>query len=140
MSIFDSVIQAAKELGGGGEHASVATGLMEHLNGISGIGGLIQSFHQNGAGGLVQQFANGQTQAVDPAAIEQAVGGSDFIDSIAKRTGVSVDTVRSSLATIIPTLVNHVTVNGHVTTEGQPTSNPTPDSGTLIQAILAKLL
>lgn len=140
MSIFDSVIQTAKGLTSSGDHAAVATGLMEHLTESGGVAGLIQSLHQNGASELVQQFANGQTQAVDPSAIEQAVGGSEFIDSIAKRTGVSSDAVRSSLATIIPVLVNHVTVNGHVTAEGQPTSNPTPDSGTLIQSILGKLL
>jgi uncharacterized protein YidB (DUF937 family) len=140
MSIFNSVTQLAKGFSGGGDHAAVAGGLMEQLGGVGGVAGLIQSFHQNGAGGLVQQFANGQTQGVDPGAIEQAVGGSAFIDSIAQRTGVSADTVRSSLATIIPMLVNHVTANGHITTEGQPTGNPTPDSGTLIQSILGKLL
>ena len=140
MSIFDSVTQLARGLSGGADHAAVASGLMEQLGAGGGVAGLIQSFHQNGAGGLVQQFANGQTQNVDPSAIEQAVGGSAFIDSIAQRTGVSADTVRSSLATIIPLLVNHVTANGHVTTGGQPTGNPTPDSGTLIQSILGKLL
>lgn len=140
MNILDSVTQLAKGLSGGGDHAAVASGLMEQLGGSGGVAGLIQSFHQNGAGGLVQQFANGQTQGVDPSAIEQAVGGSAFIDGIAQRTGVSADTVRSSLATIIPVLVNHVTSSGHVTTEGQPTSNPAPDSGTLIQSVLGKLL
>lgn len=139
MSIFDSVTQLARGLSGGADHAAVASGLMEQLGGGGGVAGLIQSFHQNGAGGLVQQFANGQTQNVDPSAIEQAVGGSAFIDSIAQRTGVSADTVRSSLATIIPLLVNHVTANGHVTTGGEPTGNPTPNSGTLLQSILGKL-
>jgi len=140
MSIFDSVTQLARGLSGGADHAAVASGLMEQLGGGGGVAGLIRSFHQNGAGGLVQQFANGQTQNVDPSAIEQAVGGSAFIDSIAQRTGVSADTVRSSLATIIPVLVNHVAANGHVTTGGLPTGNPTPDSGTLLQSILGKLL
>jgi len=140
MSIFDSVTQLAKGFSAGGDHAPVASGLMEQLGAGGGVAGLIQSFHQNGAGGLVQQFASGQTRNVDPSAIEQAVGGSAFIDSIAQRTGISADTVRSSLATIIPVLVNHVTSNGHTTTAGQPGDNPTPDSGTLIQSILGKLL
>jgi len=113
---------------------------MEQLGGSGGVAGLIQTLHQNGASGLVQQFSSGQTQGVDAGAIEQAVGGSAFIDSIAQRTGVSPDTVRSSLATIIPVLVNHVTANGHVTTDGQPTDNPVPDSGSLIQSVLGKLI
>ena len=139
MSILDSVTQMAKGFSSGGDHATVASGLMEQLGGAGGVAGLIQTFHQNGAGGLVQQFANGQTQGIDPAAIEQAVGGSTFIEGIAQRTGVSADTVRSSLATIVPVLVNHVTANGHVTTDGQPTSNPAPDSGTLLRSVLGKL-
>jgi len=36
--------------------------------------------------------------------------------------------------------VNHLTANGHVTTDGQVTGTPAPESGSLIQSILAKLL
>ena len=140
MSIFDSVTKLAQGFSSGGDHAAVATGLMEELGGSGGVAGLIQSFHQNGASDLIQQFASGQTGGADPGAIEQAVGGSGFIDSIAQRSGVSADTVRSSLATIVPALVNHVTANGHVTADGQPTDNPPPESGTLIQSVLGKLL
>jgi len=140
MGIFDSVTELANSFSNSGDHAAVASGLMEQLSGSGGVAGLIQTLHQNGASGLVQQFASGQTQGVDAGAIEQAVGGSAFIDSIAQKTGIAPDTVRSSLATIIPVLVNHVTANGHVTTDGQPTDNPAPDSGTLIQSVLGKLL
>lgn len=140
MSLFESVRNAAKEFSSSGDHAAVATGLMQELGGSGGVAGLIQSFHQNGAGGLIQQFASGQTQGADPSAIEQAVGGSAFVDSIAQRIGLPSDTVRSSLATIVPVLVSHVTANGHVTADGQPTGNSMPDSGTLIQSVLAKLV
>jgi uncharacterized protein YidB (DUF937 family) len=140
MSFFNSVTRLAEGFSNSGNHAAVATGLMEELGGAGGVAGLIQSFHQNGAGALVQQFASGQTQAVDPSAIEQAVGGSGLIDSIAQRTGVPADSVRSSLATIIPVLVNHVTSNGHVTPDGQPAGTPMPDSGSLIQSVLGRLL
>ncbi|HEX8712304.1 MAG TPA: YidB family protein [Terracidiphilus sp.] len=140
MSFFDSVTKLAEGFSSSGDHAAVASGLMQELGGSGGVAGLIQSFHQNGAGGLVQQFASGQTQGVDPSSIEQAVGGSGLIDNIAQRTGVPADSVRSSLATIIPMLVNHVTANGHVTTDGQPTDNPPPDTGSLLQSVLGKLL
>ncbi len=140
MSIFDSVTEIAKGFSSGGDHAAVAGGLMEELGGTGGVGGLIQQFHQNGAGNLVQQYASGQTQGTDPTAIEQALAGSGLIDRIAQRTGMSPDTVKSSLATIVPVLINHVTANGHVTTDGQPTGNPVPDAGSLIQSVLGKLL
>jgi uncharacterized protein YidB (DUF937 family) len=140
MSIFDSVSAIASEFSGSGDHAAVAGGLMQELGGAGGVAGLIQQFHQNGAGGLVQQFANGQTQGADPSAIEQALAGSGMIENIAQRTGMSPDTVKSSLATVLPLLINHVTSNGHVTTDGQSTGTPMPDSGSLLQSVLGKLL
>jgi uncharacterized protein YidB (DUF937 family) len=140
MGILDSLTNFAKEASAGGDHAAVASGLLEQLGGPGGVSGLIQSFHQNGAGGLIQQFANGQTQATDPAAIQQALQGTGLIEGIAQRTGISPDTVRSSLATIVPVLINHVTANGHVTTDGQPAQTPMPDGGSLVQSILGKLL
>lgn len=140
MSIFDSVTEMAKGFSSGGDHAAVAGGLMQELGGTGGVAGLIQQFQQNGAGGLVQQFASGQTQGTDPGAIEQALAGSGLIENIAQRTGMSPDTVKSSLATIVPVLINHVTANGHVTNDGQPTGNPMPDAGSLIQSVLGKIL
>jgi len=140
MSIFDSVSNMVNQASGGSDHAAVAGGLMQELGGVGGVAGLIQQFHQNGAGGLVQQWANGQTQATSPNAIEQAIGGSGLIDSIAQRTGMSPDTVRSSMATVVPLLVNHLTANGHVTTDGQITGNPPPETGSLLQSVLGKLL
>jgi uncharacterized protein YidB (DUF937 family) len=140
MGIFDSVTAMTKDFSSGGDHAAVAGGLMQELGGTGGIAGLIQQFHQNGAGGLVQQFANGQTQGTDPGAIEQALAGSGLIEKIAQRTGMSPDTVKSSLAAVLPVLISHVTANGHVTTDGQPTGAPMPETGSLLQSVLGKLL
>ena len=141
MGILDSVTNMVQGFSKeSGDHAAVAGGLMEELGGTGGVAGLIQMFHQNGASGLVQQFTSGQTQSIDPAAIQQALGSSGLVENIAQRTGISPDTVRSSLATIVPLLVSHVIANGHVTADGQATTNPAPDSGSLIQSVLGKLL
>ncbi|WP_109487606.1 YidB family protein [Occallatibacter savannae] len=140
MSIFDSVSNMVNQAAGSGDHAAVAGGLLEHLGGAGGVASLIQSMHQNGAGGLVQQWANGQTQPADPNAIQQAVGGSGLIDSIAQRTGMSPDAVKIGLATVLPLVVSHLTSNGHVTTDGQLTGNPAPATGSLLQSVLGKLL
>lgn len=140
MSFLDSVTNMAKGLSEGGDHAAVAGGLLEHLGGAGGVASLIQSMHQNGAGGLVQQWANGQTQPADPNTVEQAVGGSGLIDSIAQRTGMSPTAVKIGLATVLPLVVSHLTSNGHVTTDGQVTGNPAPETGSLLQSVLGKLL
>jgi uncharacterized protein YidB (DUF937 family) len=139
MSIFDAVKQMAGQATGAQDHAAVAGGLLQELGGSGGVGGLIQTLQQNGAGNMIQQWASGNTQAIDPNSIEQMLGNTGMVDSIAQRTGVSADTVRSSLATIVPVLVHHVTSNGHVTTDGQPTGNPAPEAGSLVQSLLGKI-
>jgi len=141
VSILDSVTKMVDGASSGSsDHAAVAGGLMQELGGAGGVAGLIQSLHQNGSGGLVQQWASGQTQTTDPTAIEQALGGSGFIESISKRTGISPDMVRTSLATVVPLLISHMTTSGHVTADGQTTGTPAPESGSLLQSVLGKLL
>ena len=140
MGILDSIEGLANEFSQGGNHAAVTSGLLDQVGGVGGVMSLIQQFHQNGAGGLIQQMANGQTQALDPNAIQQALAGSGIIEGVAQRTGISADAVRSSLAVVVPLLVNHLTSAGHVTTDGQPAGNPLPSSGALIQSVLGKLL
>ncbi|MFP5228757.1 MAG: YidB family protein [Acidobacteriota bacterium] len=140
MSIFDMVKQAAQGVEGGESHAAVAGGLLQELGGSGGVGSLIQNLQQSGAGNLVQQWASGNTQAMDPNTIEQTLGNMGLVDSIAQRTGMSADTVRSGLATIVPVLVHHLTSNGHLTTDGQTTGNPAPETGSLIQSVLGRIL
>lgn len=140
MGIFDAVKDLAGGLSGGGDHAAVAGGLLQELGGPAGVAGMVQTFHQNGAGGLVQQWAAGQTQPANAAAIEQGIGGSGVIDSIAQRTGVSADTVRMGLAVVVPLIVSHMVQNGHVTADGQSTGTQAPETGSLLQSVLGKLL
>jgi uncharacterized protein YidB (DUF937 family) len=140
MGIFDSIKDLAGGLAGGENHAAVAGGLLQELGGPAGIAQMVQSLHQNGAGGMVQQWAAGQTQPANMSALEQGIGGSAIVDSIAQRTGLSSDTVRSSLSVVVPLIVNHMASNGHITSDGQATGNPAPDAGSLIQSVLGKLL
>jgi uncharacterized protein YidB (DUF937 family) len=140
MGIFDAVKNLAGGMSGGENHAAVATGLLQEIGGPAGIAGLVQTLHQNGAGGLVQQWAAGQTQPANASAIQQGIGGSAMIDSIAQRTGLSSDSVRAGLAIVVPLMVSHVMSNGHITADGQPAGNPAPEAGSLIQSVLAKIL
>jgi len=146
MSIFDAVTNLVSGLSGGGnseggagDHSAVAGGLLQELGGAGGIGNLIQSFQQNGAGNLVSQIASGNTSAIDPNQIESALAGTGIIDNVAARTGLSADQIKSSLGTVVPLLINHGISNGHVTADGQPGSAPAPDTGSLLTSILGKL-
>ena len=144
MGIFDAVSKLAGGLLGGqggqnADHPAVAGGLLQELGGSGGVGSLIQSFQQNGAGNLVQQFASGNTKAIDPDQVESALAGTGIINNIATRTGLPADTIKSGLATVVPVLLHHSISNGHVTADGQPGAAPAPDSGSLLQSVLGKL-
>ena len=138
MGLLDVVTSMA---GGGGEHAQVAGGLVQELQQQpGGISGVFQSFQQNGLGGLVQQWAGGQTQPATPGQMEQGLGGTGIIDRISQRTGVSPAMVKMGLAVAVPLVVHHFASNGHVTSDGQPTGAPPPESGGLLKSILGKLV
>lgn len=140
MSIFDAIESAAKDFSGGGDHAAVAGGLLQELGGTGGIGGLIQTFQQNGMGDVVEKIASGQLGSLDPNTVEQALASSGLIDKVASSTGISSDQVKSSLAKVVPALIQHVTSNGHFTTDGNATGNAAPDTGSLLQSVLGKLI
>jgi uncharacterized protein YidB (DUF937 family) len=139
MGLLDMVEQMAGGAGGG-DNAKVAGGLMEEIQSRpGGIGEVLQSFHQNGMTGLVQQWAGGQTQPANRSDIQTSLGSSGIVDSIAQRTGLSPDAVKTGLAVIVPVVIKHMASSGHVTPEGQPTGT-TPDAGGLLQSVLGHIM
>jgi uncharacterized protein YidB (DUF937 family) len=141
MGFFDKIGSVAEQLGGAGVAAKVGGGLMQELeNTPGGVSGVFQSFQQNGLGGLVQDWGKGQTQAASPDQIQQGLGDTGMIESVAQRTGMSPDVVKSGLAMLIPLVVHHCVSNGHVTPDGTPTDAAPPDSGNMLQSILGKIL
>ena len=139
MSILNTVESMA--MGNAGpDHAKVANGLMQELQERpEGIGGLIQSFQRNGMGSFVEQWANGQTQQPNSTAIENGLGGTGLIDSVAQRTGLSPGVVRTGLAVAVPLLIHHMVSNNHVSSTGQPIG-PQPASGGVLRSILQRIL
>lgn len=142
MSIFDTVSKLAQDFSGGaagGDNAAVASGLLDHLGGAGGLGSLIQTFQQNGGGGLIQDIASGNVSSIDPNQVESLLAGSGVLDGVAAKTGLSSDQIKSSLGSVLPMLINHGISNGHVTADGQPGDTPAPDAGSLLQSLVAKL-
>ena len=125
----------------GGDKSQVAGGLMQELESHpGGIGSIFSSFQQNGMGGLVQQWAGGQTAPASPDQVEQGLGGTGMIDRISQRTGVSPGMVKAGLAVAVPRVIHHFVANGHVTQDGQPTGAPAPEMGGMLQSILGKMI
>ncbi len=143
MGIMDMVASAAGQLGGGegGDKAQAAGGLLQEIESRpGGIGSIFQAFQGNGLGGLVQQWAGGNTAPASPDQVEQGLGGTGMIESIAQRTGMSPALIKTGLAVAIPVVIHHFVSNGHVTAEGAPTGAPPPEAGGLLQSVLSRML
>ena len=140
MGIMDMVEQAVGGMGGG-DKSQVAGGVMQEIESRpGGIGGIFSAFQNNGMGGLVQQWAGGQTAPASPDQVEQGLGGTGLIESVANRIGMSPTMVKIGLAVILPMLIHHYVSNGHVTPQGETTGAPAPASGSVLQSILSRIL
>ncbi len=139
MGIMDMVTEATGGLGGGGT-SQMAGGLMQELESSpGGVSGIFSAFQNNGMGGLVQQWAGGNTAPASPDQVQQGLGGTGLIDSVAGRLGVSPTMAKVGMATILPVLIHHYVSNGHMTPEGEQTG-PQPESGGVLQSILGRIM
>jgi uncharacterized protein YidB (DUF937 family) len=124
---------------GAGGAGGAAGGLVQELqNQPGGVAGLVSTFQQNGMGGLVQQWAGGQTGPAQPDQIQQGLAGTGIIEKIAERTGMSPEMIKIGLAVAVPFIIHHLFANNHVTPDGQPTENQ-PEAGGLLQSILSHI-
>ena len=138
MGILDSITSAAE--GMAGDKGTVAGGLLQTLRERpGGIGGVMQSFQQNGQGQAVQQWANGNTDGASQGQVEQGLGGTGLIDEVAAKTGMSPTVVKGALVVILPMVMHHFVSSGHVTADGQPTGQPMPEQGGILQSILSRI-
>jgi uncharacterized protein YidB (DUF937 family) len=139
MGLLDSITSMVG--GAGGDQSKVAGGMMDAVQQHpGGIGGILQSFQQNGQGGAVQQWAGGNTEGASPDQVEQGLGGTGLIDSVAQRTGMSPTMVKGAMAVMLPMVIHHFVSSGHVTSEGQMTGVPAPETGGLLQSMLGRLV
>ena len=144
MGIMDTIKAAvgggtdAGSLTGMGDNAKVAGGFLEAVREHpGGIGGVFQSLQQNGMGGMVQQWAGGQTQQKPtPEQVDQGLGNTSLIDRTAEKAGVSPAVAKTALAVLLPIAIHHFVSGGHVTPEGQPTGQPAPDHGGFLSNML----
>jgi uncharacterized protein YidB (DUF937 family) len=100
-----------------------AAGVLEMIqNHPGGLDGLVQSFHSNGLGGVVSSWTgNGANQPVSAAQIQQVLG-SEKVQAYAQKLGVSPEVASSTLAQLLPTVIDKLTPNGAV-----------PDRSSLLQ-------
>ena len=86
---------------------------------LDGLGGLVKQFQQKGLGNVVDSWVNrGQNQDISSRQVSDALG-SDVVDQLARRTGLSRDEVISELAKVLPGVVDRMTPDGRLPTPNE---------------------
>ena len=116
------------------DQSRVATGLMQALDEHpGGLQGVMDTFRNNGMEQHVQNWSTGQQPTATPQQIQQGLGGSGLIDSVARKAGVSPQIAQMAMATILPMVIAHFT-------QGGQTQPPQSGFGGMASQILGKLL
>ena len=99
----------------GGSSNPMASHLLEMINNHpGGLSGLIQSFHDQGLGGVVSSWVGtGQNLPVSSEQIQQVLGN-ERVQQLAAKAGISPEMASSALTQLLPTLVDKLTPNGQV--------------------------
>jgi uncharacterized protein YidB (DUF937 family) len=119
MGMFDNLEGKALNSVLGGSSNPLAQELLQLINNHpGGLAGLIQTFHQKGLGDQVNSWVGtGQNQPISPEQVHNALG-SDTVQQLADKAGVSTETASSSLSQLLPMLVDKFTPNGQVPQQG----------------------
>lgn len=116
MGILDSLVsEVSGSLGGNaGAHQDLLQGVVGMFSNSGGLAGLVSTFEQSGLGPVVSSWVStGQNLPISAAQITQALG-SEQIGQLAAKVGLSPQAASSSLAQLLPTLVDRLTPNGQV--------------------------
>lgn len=97
--------------GGGGDLAGALGGL---VSGDGGLEGLVDQLGKAGLGDVVGSWVStGPNKAVDPAKLGEALG-SDQVEALAGKAGLSVETLLPVVASALPAIVDTLTPDGKV--------------------------
>ncbi len=118
MGLFEMAEQALGGAGQGGNAALVGAVLSAVSNHPGGLGGLLQSFEQQGLGGAVSSWVgSGPNQPVSGQQV-QSVLGNDAIAGIAAKLGISPAIASTAISAMLPGLIDHLTPGGQVPAAG----------------------
>lgn len=115
MGVFDDI--AGKVLGQtGGADSGLIKGIVEMISSKEGggLGGIIQSFQQKGLGNLISSWiGTGPNAPISPEQVKEGLG-SERIQSLAAKAGISTEETAAKLSEQMPELIDKATPNGVV--------------------------
>ncbi len=86
---------------------------------LSGLGGLLSQFQNNGHGNLVNSWVGaGENAPATPGQISQALGP-ETVNELAQRTGVPAEQIASQLSQELPGIIDKLTPNGRLPTHDE---------------------
>ena len=96
----------------------VGAGMVSVVNGIieqhGGVQGLVNEFERNGLGATVRSWVGtGPNQPVEPADVHRVLG-SDLLQQLSAKTGLSVQDLAAKLSQVLPQAVDHLTPDGKI--------------------------
>jgi uncharacterized protein YidB (DUF937 family) len=123
MSLLDTLASSfgkSSPEGGGAAPAGLVAIAMEFINNQpGGLNGLIQRFHEGGAGDVVSSWiGTGENKPISSGTLTNVLG-SDAVGELAQKAGVSGDQLSGILAAVLPHVVNQATPDGQVPADGK---------------------
>jgi uncharacterized protein YidB (DUF937 family) len=89
----------------------VGAGMVSVLNGViekhGGLQGVVSEFERNGLG------ATGPNQAITPDEVHKVLG-SDLLQQLSEKSGLSVEDLKEKLAHVLPQAVDKLTPTGAI--------------------------
>lgn len=121
MGLFDELASKASSLlggegGEGGEQSGLVGGIMEMLTNKESVGlsGLVQSFQEKGLGDIISSWiGTGSNLPISADQIKEGLG-SDMIQNLAAKAGISQEDISAKLATLLPDVIDKLTPDGTV--------------------------
>ena len=99
------------------------SGMLESIMGFlkssesGGAEGLLNTFNENGRGDVMSSWiGKGENLPISPEQIQQVLG-SDQVQQIAEKLGISTDEASSGLAEMLPKIVDKLTPEGSLPTQ-----------------------
>ncbi len=79
-----------------------------------GMPGLVEQFQAKGLGGIISSWVGtGQNLPIAPEQVQSALG-SEQVEAIAAKAGISPEAAKSGLAQYLPQIVDQLTPNGEM--------------------------
>ena len=115
MGLLDNLENQALGSVLGGSSNPLAAGLLQMIqNQPGGLQGMVQSFHDKGMGAVVSSWVSSEANSPVTADQIHQVLGSDQVQALAAKAGISPDVAGHAIAQLLPGLVDKLTPNGSV--------------------------